>query len=189
MRKLILLAHTSLDGFIAGEKGELDGFDAGQENLDFVCSLTEQADAALFGRISYQLLNAYWPTAKDRTNATPGEVKYSNWYNQTKKIVISKTMRGVKLNNTYVISDEVSNKVTKIKEQPGRDILIFGSAAVSQILIQAGLLDSYWIFINPVIFGKGIPLFANLNDRIKLKLIYTKQFSNGEIALNYSGNE
>jgi dihydrofolate reductase len=88
MRKLILIVHACPDGFVAGPKGELDGFDAGEENLEFVCKLTEEADTALFGRISYQLLNSWWPTARDRPNATKGEIAYSNWYNNAKKIVI-----------------------------------------------------------------------------------------------------
>lgn len=64
MRKLILIAHTSLDGFVAGPNGELDGFEAGEENLEFVCKITEQAGTAVFGRVSYQLLDSYWPTAR-----------------------------------------------------------------------------------------------------------------------------
>ncbi len=77
MRKLVLLAHTSLDGFVAGAQGELDDFDASEENLQFVCSLTEQADGALFGRISYKLLNDYWPSAKDLPDASKGTIAFS----------------------------------------------------------------------------------------------------------------
>jgi dihydrofolate reductase len=73
MRKLVLVVHISLDGFVAGAKGELDGFPSGEENLQFVCKLTENADAALLGRISYKLLNGYWPTAKDLPNLTAFE--------------------------------------------------------------------------------------------------------------------
>src|SRR5215831_2015105 len=102
MRKLVLLAHTSLDGFVASPQGELDDFDPGEENLQFVCDLTEQADSALFGRVSYELLNKYWPTAKDLPNASKGAVAYSNWYNAAKKIVISKTMKDQNLKNTIV---------------------------------------------------------------------------------------
>jgi len=185
MRKLILVVHTSLDGFVAGRKGELDGFDAAEENLEFVCKLTEEADTALFGRISYELLNGYWPTAKDRPNVTKGEIAYSNWYNNAKKIVISRTMKEESLNNTTIISENISNEIIKIKEQGGKNILIFGSPAVSQSLMQLDLIDSYWIFVNPVIFGEGIPLFAGLTNKLKLKLLTTKQFSNGEFALNY----
>jgi len=185
MRKLILVAHTSLDGFVAGPKGELDGFEADEENLQFVCKLTEEADAALFGRISYKLLDSYWPTAKDRANATKGEIAYSNWYNHAKKIVFSKTMTQESLHNMTIISGNISNEIIKIKEQAGKNILIFGSPTVSQSLMQLDLIDNYWIFVNPIIFGQGIALFAGLAKKSKLKLLNTKQFSNGEIALNY----
>ena len=186
MRKMILVAHLSLDGFVAGPKGELDGFPSAEENLEFVCKLTEEADAALFGRISYELLNSYWPTAKDLPNITKGETVYSNWYNAAQKIVISKTMTKENLYNTTVISDNIPNEIIKIRKQPGKNILIFGSPMVSQLLMQSDLIDDYWIFINPVIFGQGIPLFAGLTDKTKLKLLATKQFLNGEIALHYT---
>ncbi|HEY4876344.1 MAG TPA: dihydrofolate reductase family protein [Puia sp.] len=185
MRKLILIVHTSLDGFVAGTKGELDGFDASQENLEFVCKITEEADAALFGRISYQLLNDFWPPAKDRPNATKGEIAYSSWYNNAKKIVISKTLAGEKLYNTEIITDDISNEIIRIKNQPGKGIMIFGSPSVSRIFMQHNLIDSYWIFVNPTIFGEGIPLFTTLPNKIKLKLVAAKQFVNGEFALNY----
>ncbi len=185
VRKLILVVYTSLDGFVAGPKGELDGFDAGEENLEFVCKLTEEADTALFGRISYKLLDSYWPNARNRPNATKGEIVYSNWYNNAKKIVISKTMTEESLNNTTIISENIPNEIIKIKEQKGKNILIFGSPTASQSLMQLDLIDSYRIFVNPIIFGQGIPLFAGLTNKLKLKLLTTKQFSNGEIALSY----
>lgn len=90
MRKLILVVHISLDGFVAGPKGELDGFSAEGENLEFVVKLTEDADTALFGRTSYQLLNRYWPTARNHPNATKGEIAYSNWYNNAKRLSFQK---------------------------------------------------------------------------------------------------
>lgn len=186
MRNLILIAHTSLDGFVAGPQGELDGFDAGEENLEFVCDLTETADAALFGRNSFELLNIYWPTARDHPGATSGEVRYSNWYNTAHKIVFSKTMTPPTRTDIIIIRDNIPAEIINIKNQPGKDILIFGSPASAQVLIQAGLIDSYWIFINPFLFGRGIPLFNDLKDKIKLKLITTKIFSNGEIALQYT---
>jgi dihydrofolate reductase len=185
MRKLVLLAHTSLDGFVAGAQGELDDFDASEENLQFVCSLTEKADSALFGRTSYELLNNYWPSAKDLSNASKGMVAYSAWYNTAKKIVISRTITS-KRDDTIVINDNVPSEVLKIKNLPGKDILIFGSPAVSQLLMQHNLIDSYWIFVNPVIFGRGVPLFTEMSNKIKLKLESTKHFANGEFGLNYS---
>jgi len=188
MRKVVLLAHISLDGVVAGVRGELDDFDVSEENLEFVCTLTEGADAALFGRSSYELLNNYWPSAKDLPNASRGTIAYSTWYHSANKIVVSRSMTAENLNNTIIINDDVPNKVNEIKNQPGKDILIFGSPAVSQLLMQHDLIDSYWIFVNPIIFGKGIPLFTDMENKIKLKLVKTKQFSNGEFGLNYSVN-
>jgi dihydrofolate reductase len=185
-RKLILIAHLSLDGFAAGLQGELDGFEAAEENLEFVCDLTETADTALFGRNSFELLDKYWPTAKDHPGATKGEVRYSNWYNAAHKIVFSKTRNNPNRSDLTVLSENITQEIINIKNQPGKDILIFGSPASAQLLMKEGLIDCYWIFINPVLFGKGIPLFKDLEDRIKLKLITTKLFSNGEIALQYS---
>ena len=185
MGKLVLVVHISLDGFVAGLKGELDGFEPDEENLQFVCSLTENADTALFGRISYQLLNRYWPTASLRPNATKGEIVYSNWYNGAKKIVISKTMTAENLDNTTVISKNLLDEIVRIKEQAEKSILIFGSPMVSQLLMQHNLIDSYWIFVNPIMFGQGIPLFTDLSHKIELNLVTTRKFFNGEIALNY----
>ncbi|HLY68129.1 MAG TPA: dihydrofolate reductase family protein [Puia sp.] len=185
MRDLILVVHTSLDGFVSGINGELDGFEASQENLEFVCRLTEEADTALFGRISYTLLNDYWPVAKDRPQATKGEIAYSTWYNGAKKIVISRTLAGEHPDNTEIISGNLSREITRIKDQPGKSIMIFGSPSVSRMLMEDNLIDSYWIFINPTIFGEGIPLFTTLPDKIKLRLVGTKPFANGEFALHY----
>jgi len=185
MRKLVLVVHISLDGYVAGPRGELDGFEPAEENLEFVCKLTEDADAALFGRNSYQLLQKYWPTAREHPGATKGEIIYSNWYNEAKKIIISKTMAGKHLPNTTIISDNMASEIMKIKNQPGKNILIFGSPATTQSLMQSKLIDSFWIFINPSLFGKGIPLFPITTSLAKLKLISTTSFNNGEIAFNY----
>lgn len=185
MRKLILIAHISLDGFVAGPQGELDGFERGEENLEYVCKLTEEADSAMFGRVSYELLESFWPGAKDLPNATKAEILYSTWYNNANKIIISKTMFGKGLKNTDVIGKNISDEITQIKKQKGKDILIFGSPSVSQSLLQMDLIDNLWIFINPVIFGTGIPLFGGVNIYSRLKLINSREFSNGEVALHY----
>jgi dihydrofolate reductase len=189
MRNLMLIVHISLDGFVADTEGKLNGFDAGDENLQFVCSLTEGADAALMGSVSYKLLNDWWPTAATRAGATTAEIDFSIWYNAAQKIVISKTMSDEHLHNTIIIRDNIAEEISKLKEQPGKNILIFGSPSVTQILMQADLIDSYWIFINPVIFGKGIRLFAESSKMLKLTLVSSKAFDNGEFGLHYVAHE
>jgi len=185
MRKLVLLVHISLDGYVAFTKGELDKFPVGDDNLEFVCRLTDDADTALFGRISFELLNGYWPDRNKHSDATKSEIEFSNWYNNAEKIIFSKTLEEAALNNTRIISDHSADQIIDLKQQPGKDILIFGSPSISQLLMQMDLIDSYWIFVNPIIFGAGIPLFSGVTTTKKLKLIATKQLSNGEIALNY----
>jgi dihydrofolate reductase len=189
MRNLILVVHISLDGFVANAEGGLDGFDAGDENLQFVCSLTEGADAFLMGRISYQLLNDFWPTAAKRAGATTAEIDYSNWYNAAEKIVVSQTLPDEHQHNIVIIRNNIVEEVSKIKHQPGKNILIFGSPSIAQVLMEADLIDSYWIFINPAIFGKGIKLFTGSTKMIKLTLVSSKSFDNGEFGLHYINRE
>lgn len=185
MRKLVLIAHISLDGFVAGPNGELDGFPKDEANLGFVCELTREADAALMGRISYQILNPYWPSAKDQPGVTQYEVEYSNWYNCAQKIVASRTITADGLHNTVVIADDLAGKVAYIKQQPGKDILLFGSPSVAQLLMREHLIDEYWVFVNPILFGKGIPLFAGSIERTRLKFVRDRVFENGEVGLLY----
>lgn len=90
-----------------------------------------------------------------------------------------------KLNNTVIIKNDLYKEIIKLKNEPGRSILIFGSPSVSQFLMHLDLIDNYWIFINPAIFGNGIPLFKESTKKTQLKLVATKRFVNGEIALNY----
>jgi len=136
MRRLILIVHSSFDGFVAGRNGEFDNFIGDEENLEFVCSLTDNADNALFGRITYQLLDGDWPTAANKPNATKNEIKYSNWYNKVPKIVLSKTLQISNKKNTTVISENIAHEINKIKNQPGKDILIFGSPTTVHSLIE-----------------------------------------------------
>jgi dihydrofolate reductase len=184
MRKLILIVHTSLDGFVAGENGEFDNFGPSPENLEFVCSLTEEADAALAGRVSYQMLDSYWPTAADNENATESEIKYSNWYKAAEKIVLSRTLPNDK-HNTTVISNNIGERIQEIKNQTGKNILMFGSPTAFETLYNLNLIDEYWVIQYPVLFGKGIPFFTRVQDVNRLNLLDIKQFSRGEIAIHY----
>jgi dihydrofolate reductase len=185
MRNLVLIVHVSLDGYVAGPNGDLDGFDASAENLEFVCKLTEEADAALFGRNSFHLLNDYWPTAKGLPDATMGMIAFSNWYNKAKKIVLSATMKSEDPNELMIINENLMEEILKIKNEQGKNILMFGSPVAARALMELDLIDRYWIFVNPLIFGQGIPLFMPSKIKLKLKLNFTKQFANGELGIEY----
>jgi dihydrofolate reductase len=185
MRKIILIAHISLDGFVAGEHGELTGFDASEENLQFVADLTKNADCALLGRKSYQVMDPYWSAAKSIPEPTEGTLAYSAWYNKAKKIVVSKTLAGEKKENSIFIGENVIDEIATIKNREGKDILIFGSPSVVQLLLSHSLIDEFRIFINPVLFGKGIPLFVPSSNKANFQLVSTKHFANGELGMHF----
>lgn len=186
MRNLNLIAQTSLDGFVAGANGEFDNFIGGEENLEFVCNITDSADAAMFGRISYELLESSWPTAGSKPGATKNEIKYSNWYNSAAKIVLSTTLRKDNLKNVTIISDDLFPWINKIKEQQGKDILIFGSPTIVYELLNLHIIDNIWLIVHPVIFGSGIPLFRKSNQVTKFALLNSQQLSNGTLCNKYA---
>jgi dihydrofolate reductase len=186
MRDINLIVQTSLDGFVAGPKGEFDHFTGGEETLEFVCGLTDSADAAMFGRNSYQLLESDWPTAGSKPGATKNVIKYSNWYNSASKIVLSRTLQKDDLKNVTIISDHLLSEITKIKEQNGKDILIFGSPTTAHELLNLNVIDNIWLIVHPVIFGDGIPLFRTRDHIIKFTLSSSHQLPNGVLCNKYA---
>lgn len=185
MRKVISFMHISLDGFVAGPKGEMDWIKVDQEIFEYVGKRIKEGDTALYGRVTYQMMESYWPTAGDKPSASQHDIEHAKWYKHVYKVVLSRTMKGMDLPNTKIISDNLSNEINEIKQQAGNDILLFGSPTATHSLIQQGLIDGYWLFVNPVILGQGIPLFTGIKDKIKLELLFTHQFACGVTELNY----
>ena len=186
MRNLIFFMHTSLDGFVAGLNGEMDWIKVDEEMFDFVATMTEQADTALYGRVTYEMMQSYWPKAGEQPNASKHDIEHSTWYNRVSKVVLSKTMKEAGLHNTKVIGDQLSEKINSIKHRGDKNILIFGSPRASQSLLNQGLIDEFWLFVNPIILGQGMPLFKNITGTTKLKFVESKTFTCGVIALHYA---
>lgn len=178
--------HSSLDGFVAGLNGEMNWIKFDDAMFDFVGTMTDKADTALYGRVTYQMMENYWPTAGDKPNASKHDIEHSRWYKSVSKVVLSRTMKETDRNNTKVICDNISENINEIKQQDGKNILIFGSPSASNSLLSKRLVDEFWIFINPILLGQGIPLFKDISESIKLSLIETKTFDVGVIALHYS---
>ncbi len=177
--------HASLDGFVAGPNGEMDWIKFDDALFNFVGTMTDQADTALYGRVTYEMMQAYWPTAGDGPNAGKHEREHSAWYNKVSKVVLSRTMQDAGLQNTTVISDQLQENINNIKQQEGKNILIFGSPRASQSLLNEDLVDEFWLFLNPIILGKGMPLFNTVTGTTPLKLVESKTFDCGVIALHY----
>jgi len=186
MRNLVLFMHISLDGFVAGPNGEMDWIVLNDEVFDLAGKRTKKADMALYGRVTYQMMEAYWPTAAVQPNATKHDKEHSEWYNKVSKVVVSRTMQGKDLAGTRIISDNVNSEIKQLKEKEGEDILLFGSPSVVHTLMQENLIDDYWLFVSPVLIGKGIPLFKNIEQTRKLKLKKNKAFDDGVVCLHYS---
>jgi len=185
MRKIISFMHISLDGFVAGPNGELDWAKVDEEIFDHVGKRISEGDTALYGRVTYQMMESYWPTAGHKPAATKHDIEHAKWYNKVHKVVLSKTMKDARLTNTEIISDNLSARINEIKQQAGKDILLFGSPTAAHSLMQQNLIDGYWLFVNPIILGRGIPLFVDVKDKIHLKLLTTRQFTSGVTELNY----
>jgi dihydrofolate reductase len=185
MRKLVVFMHTTLDGFVAGPKGEMDWINVEDEIFDYAGHRTNEADIALYGRVTYQMRESYWPTAGDQPTATRHDIEHSTWYNQVAKVVLSKSMKDQNLKNTKIISDNLTEKINELKQSGTKDILMFGSPTAAHSLMERNLVDEYWIFVNPVLLGQGIPLFANIKDKTKLKLRTSNVFSSGVVCLHY----
>ena len=186
MRRIISFMHISLDGFVAGPNGEMNWIKADQGIFDYVGKRISKGDTALYGRVTYQMMESYWPTAGDKPTATKHDIEHSKWYSKVHKIVLSKTIENAGLINTTIISDNLPDIINEVKQQTGEDILLFGSPTATHSLIQQNLIDGFWLFVNPIILGQGIPLFADINDTIKLKLLpATRQFTCGVTELNY----
>ena len=178
--------HISLDGFVAGLNGEMDWIKVDEEIFDYVGNRISEGDTALYGRVTYQMMENYWPNAGDNPDASRHDIKHSKWYKKVDKVVLSKTIYEVGLTNTKIISDNLSERVNELKQQTGNEILLFGSPKATHSLIQLNLIDGYWLFVNPIILGQWIPLFVDIKEKIKLKLLNTtRQFSCGVTELNY----
>jgi dihydrofolate reductase len=191
MRKIISFMHISLDGFVAGPNGEMDWIKADEEIFDYVGKRISEGDTALYGRVTYQMMEDYWPAAGDKPTATRHEIEHSKWYSKVHKVVLSKTLKDAGLTNTKIISDNLSDRINEIKQSHpasggSKDILLFGSPTATHSLIQLNLIDGYWLFVNPVILGRGIPLFVDIKDKIKLKRMTTRPFTCGVTELNYT---
>ena len=177
--------HISLDGFVAGPNGEMDWIKVDEEIFSYVEKRISESDTALYGRKTFHMMESYWPTAGESPNATKHDIEHSKWYKKANKIVLSKTLNETDFANTKVISENIAERINELKHQKGKEILLFASPTATHSLIQQNLIDGFWLFVNPVILGQGIPLFVDIKDKINLNLLNSHSFTSGVTVLNY----
>ncbi len=176
MRKLVVAEYVSLDGVM--EEPSWTGPYFNEEVAKFQFDLLFASDALLLGRVTYQGFAAAWPSMTD-------EEGFADRMNSLPKFVVSTTLEEVEWNNSSLIKGNVAEEVSRLKQQPGQDILIYGSGDLVHTLMQHDLIDEYRLMVHPVVLGGGKRLFGEGSDTKALRLVETKTFSSGVVVLSY----
>jgi dihydrofolate reductase len=185
MRNIISLAHVSLDGFMAGPDGDMDFITFNEELADHTYPLIATVDTAVYGRVTYQMMEGYWPTAGDAPGVDAHTKDHARWYNGVSKIVASRTLAPSPNERVRVIADRIVDALVAEKRKPGGDIMIFGSPTLTRALAAASLVDEWRLTLQPVVLGGGLALFPQLEKRMPLELRSSKTFRTGVIAAHY----
>jgi dihydrofolate reductase len=187
MRKVILAMQVTLDGFIEGPNGELDwAMKEDKETWKAVFDLQKSADTLLLGRVMYPGFETYWLSVPTNPSSTRNEIEYARLADKLQKIVFSKTLEKVKWKTTRIVKDRIAEEIQRMKQQPGKDMVLLGGAGLASTFINLGLIDEYHLIVNPLILGGGKPLFKDVKERHKLKLIKTKILKSGKVVLHYN---
>lgn len=181
MRKIIACEWLSLDGFFSGINGETDWFYWDKEIESYFKNFQRGIDTLLFGRVTYDIMKAYWPTDA----AASEDPSITSHLNDSKKIVYSKAGVGADWNNTEVKQAIVPGEIITLKQEAGKDIVIYGSGSIISQLTSLGMIDEYLLAMNPMILGKGKPLFQQQEKPLHWQLTESHSFTNGLIILRY----
>ena len=184
MKKLIASIFLSVDGFIVGPNEDMGWVmnNFNDEMGKYAGNLQSTMSAILLGRVTYQIMANAWPMMTEETS--PGAERMNN----VPKIVFSRTLDKVewgKWNNARLVKNNEAEEVTRLKEQPGGDMVIYGSANLVQNFTQLGLIDEYQLLVHPVLLGSGKPLFKGISKPMNLKLLRTESYKNGVVVLYY----
>ena len=181
MRKVIFFMLTTLDGFFEGPDRDISWHNVDAEFNEFAIEQLSAVDTLLFGRVTYELMAGYWPTPAAKAD----DPVVAEKMNTLPKIVFSKTLGKADWQNTRLIKDNFQEEMSKLKGQPGKDLIIFGSSDLAVTFVRHGLIDEYRIMLNPVVLGSGKPLFKGIQDKLDLQLLKTKTFKSGNVLLYY----
>lgn len=188
MQRLIAFENMTLDGFFAGPGGDLgwaykDPTDA--EWNEFVAGNAKGGGTLLFGRVTYELMAAHWPTPA----AAENNPVVARRMNAGRKVVFSRTLDAASWDNTRLVKSDLASEVRKMKSEPGEGMAILGSGSLVSQLAQEGLIDEFQIVVHPVVIGRGKALFGGIRTKLVLRLVRTRAFGNGSVLLCYAPAE
>jgi len=181
MRNVIFAINTTLDGCCDHTKQVAD-----DETHEYFTDLLREVDLLVFGRITYQLMVPFWPEVAKTQSMTKASNEFARTFDSIKKVVFSRTLASAEDRNTRIVRTDPGDELRKLKQAQGRNILLGGVSVPSQ-LIELNLVDEYRFVIGPVVAGEGARLLesVSLPERLQLKLVDTKIFESGCVALRY----
>jgi dihydrofolate reductase len=182
MRRMFAFLVATVDGYYEGPDQEFDWPIVDEEFDEFSVRQLDEVDTLVFGRVTYELMASYWPTPA----AKEDDPRVASRMNEMPKLVISRTLERADWANTRLIRDNVTEKLSQVKQQPGKDIAILGSSALTVDLLPSGLVDELRIMVSPIILGTGKSLFKTADERIGLTLLETRPFTSGNVLLRYT---
>jgi dihydrofolate reductase len=183
MRNLIFAINTTLDGCCDHTK-----FNPDEETLEYFTHLTRNADTFLYGRKTYQLMVPYWPdVAKNYSGQTKADYEFAQAFDTINKIIVfSKSLDSPEGKKTRIVRTSLHDEILKLKQEQGKNIFTGGVTIPSQ-LVELGLVDEYYFVVHPIVVGEGRRLFEGISlpEKLQLKLIESKIFKSGCVALHY----
>ena len=181
MKKLFTFNMVTLDGFFERQTGDINWHNVDEEFNNFAVQQLHDIGTLVFGRITYVGMASFWPTPF----ALENDPMVAGLMNNIPKIAVSRTLQATDWNNTRLVSANVSEELTKLKGQAGKDIAIFGSANLIASLMPSGVIDEHRVIVNPVLLGNGTPLFKHSEHKTNLKLARSHTFRSGNVLLCY----
>ena len=186
MRRLSVFNSVTADGYFTGENGDLSwAHKQDPEWNSFVAENSESEGQLLFGRVTYEMMAGFWPTAA----AAQAFPVVAAQMNKLSKVVFSKSLDKATWNNTQLLKGDLVDEVRKLKEASGPHMVIMGSGTIVSQLTQARLIDEYQMVFNPIVLGSGRTMFEGLKDKLSLKVIKTRAFQNGNTLVCYEPQE
>jgi dihydrofolate reductase len=181
MRKVTYAINITLDGCSDHTKMIAD-----EELLDYYTQLLRGADLAVYGRKTYQLMVPYWPDVAKNNSGSRADMEFARAFDSINKVVFSRSLDRAEANNTRIVRTKLQDEILKLKEAPGKNILVGGVDIPSQ-LMESGLVDEYRFVVQPILAGQGRRLLegVSLQEKLQLKLVESKIFQSGSVALHY----
>jgi dihydrofolate reductase len=180
MGTLTVFNFITLNGFFKGPNEDISWHQHGAEENKFAGKMLKSESTLLFGRVTYEMMASYWPTA----HAIKTDPVVAAGMNSADKIVFSRTLKKLDWDNTKLIKHNMEEEVTKLKKS-GKDLTVLGSGNIVTQLAEKNLIDAYQLMIDPVALGNGTPIFKGIKHMPALKLTNSKVFKSGVVLLSY----